>query len=153
MLVYGGTTIAVPVTMTEVAAAHVADNQHDINTGRSWPLQRKSGWSRYPGFMRRQSLPEHHRRANAIAAASTYAPRPEGSSFTYGLIAMVLAILALVIFGMFYGLEVLANPVMVGLGMAAFFVFGVLLRKRRKRLYTQAFERELRIREDLPHSE
>lgn len=94
-------------------------------------------------------MKEHDRRAEATAAASVYAPRPEGSSFTYGLIAVVLAILALVIFGMFYRVEVLASPVLLGLGLCIFFGFGIFLRKRRKRLHNQAYERELRILEDL----
>jgi hypothetical protein len=102
---------------------------------------------------RRDSLKEHRRRAEATAAASVYAPLPEGSSFTYGLISVVLAILALVIFGMFYGVEVLANPITLGLGLVMFFGFGIFLRRRRKRLHSQAFERELQIREDLPPDE
>ena len=86
-------------------------------------------------------------------AVETHALRPEGSSFTYGLIAVVLSALALVIFGMFYRLEVLAYPVLVGLGLTVSFVFGVLLRRRRKRLHGLAFEQALRLEKDMPPSE
>lgn len=73
-----------------------------------------------------------------------------GSSFTYGLIAVVLALLAVVIFGMYYRVAVLSDPFLLGVGMTMFFVFGIFLRVRRKRLHSRAFEGELRIREALP---
>lgn len=102
----------------------------------------------------RSKLPEQYRRLKAAAAAANkYAPRPEGSSATYGLIAVVLAFLGLVSFGMFYKIDVLAHPAFVGVGLAVVFVLGILLRKRRRRLHGQAFKHELGNQDDLPSSE
>jgi protein-S-isoprenylcysteine O-methyltransferase Ste14 len=101
----------------------------------------------------RAKLPEHHRRAKATTAANKYAPRPEGSSITYGLIAVVLAVLALIIFGMFYGLDVLAHPILLGLGSCVIFALGVLLRRRRRRRHGQAFDHEFSKHDNLPPRE
>jgi Flp pilus assembly protein TadB len=98
----------------------------------------------------RQNLPEHRRRAKAIAAANKYAPRPQGSAFTYGLVAVLLAIVALVLFGMFYGLEVLANPAALGVSLVPIFVLGVLLRRRRRRLHGEALDHELGHHDNSP---
>lgn len=100
--------------------------------------------------MWRQSLPEHHRRAKAIAAANTYAPLPEGSAFTYGLVAVLLALLMIVIFGMFYDLKVLAYPAALGASLVPVFVLGVLLRRRRRRLHGKAFDREFGNQDNSP---
>lgn len=102
----------------------------------------------------RSKLPEHFRRVKAAAAAANkYAPRPEGSSATYGLIAVVLAFLALVSFGLFYRIDVLAHPAFVVAGLVAMFVLGILLRKRRRRLHGKAFEHEMGNHDDFPSSE
>jgi protein-S-isoprenylcysteine O-methyltransferase Ste14 len=98
----------------------------------------------------RNKLPQVHRQAKATAAANKYAPRPEGSAFTYGSIAVVLAVLGIVIFGMFYDVEVLANPLLIGAGLVLVFMFGVLLRFRRRRLHGQAFEEELERHDNSP---
>lgn len=88
-------------------------------------------------------MPEHHKRTLAIAAANKYAPRPQGSAFTYGLVAIILAFLMLVIFGMFYDVEVLAHPVAIGAGFVPVFLLGVLLWRRRRRLHHNALNHEL----------
>jgi peptidoglycan biosynthesis protein MviN/MurJ (putative lipid II flippase) len=95
-------------------------------------------------------LPEHHRRAKAIAAANKYARRPNRSAFTHGLVAVILALLLLVIFGMFYGLEVLAYPAAVGAGLVPVFILGVLLRRRRRRLHGRAFDQEFGNQDNSP---
>lgn len=96
------------------------------------------------------SLPEHDRRVKAIAAANNYAPRPNGSAFTYGMIAVILAVLVIVIFGMFYSLEVLANPVGLGIFLVPVFLIGVFLRRRRRRLHSEAFSHELSNQNNTP---
>lgn len=79
----------------------------------------------------------------AIAAANKYAPRPEGSAFTYGLVAIMLAFLMLVIFGMFYDVEVLAHPVAIIASLVPIFLLGILLWRRRRRLHRDALDHEL----------
>ena len=96
------------------------------------------------------SLPEHHRRTKAIVAANKYAPRPEASGFTYGMIAVVLAVLIIVIFGMFYSLEVLAHPVALGASLMPVFLLGVLLRRRRRRLHGEAVDHEFGNQDNSP---
>ncbi len=98
-------------------------------------------------------MPEHHRRAKATAAANKYAPRPEGSAFTYGVIAVVLAILTIVVIGMFYGLEVFAFPVLLCGGLAVVFVLGVLLQRHRQQLHRQAFDHEFSDEDSTPPAE
>lgn len=87
-------------------------------------------------------LPEHERRAAAIAAANKYARRPEGSGLTYGFVAATMMLMTIIIFGMFYGLSPLEHPVVVGMMMALAFVGGVFLRKRRRRIHNKAFNHE-----------
>jgi len=72
------------------------------------------------------SLSEHERRVKAIAAANKYPPRPNGSAFTYGMIAVILAVLMIVICGMFYSLEILAHPVALAIALVPAFLVGGL---------------------------
>ncbi len=96
------------------------------------------------------ALSEPHRRAKATAAANKYARRPEGSAFTYGLVAVSLTLLMIVIFGMFYSLKVLSYPVALGSSLVPVFVMGILLQRCRRRLHNDAFDREFANQDDSP---
>ncbi len=56
-------------------------------------------------------MPDQIRRANAKAAASKYAPKPDGSAITYGLIAVSVLAVALIFYGVFYSVDMLSQPV------------------------------------------
>lgn len=87
-------------------------------------------------------MPEEKRKAEARDAANEYAPQPEGSSITYGLIAVVLLALALWVVGRFYGLNFLLHPISVGAAVVIVFIGGIALRKTRKRRHNAAFRSE-----------
>lgn len=97
-------------------------------------------------------MPETHRKSKARAAADLYAPKPEGSSLTYGLIAVVLVGLAMISFAMFYDANILAYPVVIMVGLAAALIGGVILRKRRKRNHAAAFAAEFERQDNSPPS-
>ena len=77
-------------------------------------------------------------RALAFTAASSYAPKPNGSIVVYGLIASVLFGVAIVLLGGFYGFDVTSYPVLGALGLAAAFALGVWFRIGRKRRHKEA---------------
>lgn len=79
------------------------------------------------------------RKARARAAAEQSAPRPVGSSLTYGFIGAVLAGLAMAIFATFYQASLTAIPVAILLAVG--FVAGVVLRKVRRRRHVCAYKR------------
>lgn len=94
-----------------------------------------------------------HRKAKAIAAAQKYAPKPEGSALTYGLIGVVLAVLGIISFGLFYQAPVFSYPLVVAGLLMAVFVFSIVLRFLRKRRHMAAFEREYDRHDNSPPSE
>jgi len=87
-------------------------------------------------------MPDEHRRTKARDAANEYAPKPDGSSLTYGFVGVSLAGLAMIFFDMFYDANIIAHPVIIAVLLAAVFLGGVILRKRRKRLHVAAFKDE-----------
>lgn len=95
-------------------------------------------------------LPDEHRKAKARSAAHKYAPKPEGSSLTYGVVGVVLALLAIVVFGIFYGVDVLSNPIIIGVILVVVFAFSVLLRKRRRRVHGEAYRQEYERHDNSP---
>lgn len=95
-------------------------------------------------------MPDKHRKTRARLAAEEYAPRPEGSSLTYGLIGVALLGLALIAFEMFYNANIFAYPVLIVLALAAVFLGGIVLRKRRKRLHVAAYKDEYTRQDDTP---
>lgn len=82
------------------------------------------------------------RQANARAAANSYAPEPVGSSLLYGLIAVTLVSLAMMIFSIFYGANIAAFPIVIGIILACAFVAGAILRRRRRHLHGLAYTQE-----------
>jgi hypothetical protein len=87
-------------------------------------------------------MPVSPRLARAVAAATKYAPKPQGSSLLYGLIAVAVLAIAMTAAGRFYAIDFLSFPVSVAIGGAAAFVFGVLLRGRRARAHRAAVDDE-----------
>lgn len=85
---------------------------------------------------------EGQREASARAAANSYAPKPVGSSLLYGLIAVTLVGLAMIIFSIFYGTNIAAFPIIIGIILAGAFVAGVILRRRRRHLHGLAYTQE-----------
>lgn len=83
------------------------------------------------------------RRANAKAAASRYAPPPDGSYVTYGFIAAASVAVGVMLVGGFFGVDMLSHP--TGLFWAALAAFGagVVGRTWQKRRFALAFQREL----------
>ena len=73
------------------------------------------------------------RQANARAAATKYAPRPDGSTLTYGLIAVSLLALGLALYGGFYAVDMFNQPIPLVLAGLGAFGFGAALRFRRQR--------------------
>jgi len=88
------------------------------------------------------------RQANARAAATKYAPRPDGSTLTYGLIAVSLLALGLALYGGFYAVDMFNQPIpLVLAGGLGAFGFGAALRFRRQRRHTVAYEAEYALRD------
>jgi hypothetical protein len=92
-------------------------------------------------------VPDKLRKANARAAATRYAPKPDGSTLTYGLIAVSLLALALALYGGFYQVDMLAQPVPLLLAGLGAFCIGVAFRLRLQRRHTAAYEAEYALRE------
>jgi hypothetical protein len=84
--------------------------------------------------------------ANARAAAQSYAPKPNGSTITYGLIAAALVLVVALIAGAFYRVDVLASLWPIALVTLAAFAAGVALRVRRRSAHELAFSAEYDVR-------
>lgn len=92
-------------------------------------------------------MPDKLRQANARAAATRYAPRPDGSTLTYGLIAVSLLALALALYGGFYHVDMLVAPVPLVLAGLGAFCFGAAFRLQLKRRHTAAYDAEYAVRQ------
>lgn len=92
-------------------------------------------------------MPEKVRQANARAAASKYAPRPDGSTLTYGLIAVTVLAVALAIYGRFYDVDMLSAPVALVLASIAAFVLGAGIRLRLQQRHAAAYQAEYALRQ------
>ena len=92
-------------------------------------------------------MPDKLRKANARAAATRYAPKPDGSTLTYGLIAVSLLALALALYGGFYQVDMLAQPVPLVLAGFGAFCLGIAFRLRLQRRHTAAYEAEYALRQ------
>lgn len=95
-------------------------------------------------------MPNTIRTANAKAAASAYAPAPNGSSLTYGFIAVSLLVLSLAIFSAFYSVDLLVYPLLIGLGIIVAFAGGIGLRRFRRRRHKAAVAAEYASRAQAP---
>jgi hypothetical protein len=92
-------------------------------------------------------VPDKLRKANARAAATRYAPKPDGSTLTYGLIAVSLLALGLALFAGFYRVDMLAQPIPLVLAGLGAFLVGAAFRLRLKRRHTAAYEAEYALRQ------
>lgn len=95
-------------------------------------------------------MPEKARRADARTAAAKYAPRPDGSMLTYGAIAVSVLAMALVAVSGFYQIDMLSQPLLLGLAGIVAFIGGCAVRIWMKRRHTAAFEAEYARREEAP---
>lgn len=94
-------------------------------------------------------MPNKLRRANATAAAQAYAPKPNGSAVTYGLVGAALLLVATFLAGAFFKTDVTSNPLaLLGLTVLAF-VAGAALRIWRQMEHARATGREYEKREPL----
>lgn len=91
-------------------------------------------------------MPEKVRQANARAAASKYAPKPDGSTLTYGLIAVSVLAVALAVYGQFYDVDMLSEPVALVLAGIASFALGAGIRLRLQQRHTAAYHAEYALR-------
>lgn len=85
---------------------------------------------------------QNKRQAEAREAANGYAPKPNGSSILYGLIAVTLMGMAIIIVSIFYQADMGAFPISIGIVLALAFVGGVVLRRRRRRQHSVAYAEE-----------
>lgn len=85
---------------------------------------------------------QNKRQTKAREAANGYAPKPNGSSILYGLIAVTLMGMAIIIVSIFYQADLGAFPILIAIVLALAFVGGVLLRRRRRRQHSAAYTRE-----------
>lgn len=83
-------------------------------------------------------------------AVSGYAPPPEGSAATYGLVSTALVFVILWGLARFYDIALISHLAFVGVSLILAVVFGVWLRNKRKHRHHQAFDAE-RIRSSSPH--
>lgn len=91
-------------------------------------------------------MPKAARVANARAAAQSYAPKPNGSVITYGLIAAALVLVVAAIAGAFYRVDVFSSLWPIALVTLAAFAGGAALRVRRRRAHERAFSAEYDVR-------
>ena len=94
-------------------------------------------------------MTEELRRTNARAAASRYAPPPDGSHLTYGSVAAAAAGVAVFFVGLFFGVDMLTQPLtLLGYAVAAF-AAGMAGHHWQSRRFARAYVRELAEREAL----
>ncbi len=79
----------------------------------------------------------------ARLAAAGYAPAPEASSLTYGLIGMALCSVGMWGAGQFYDIPLIPHLSLVLAGSLIAFPVGIWLRKTRKRRHVDACRVEL----------
>jgi hypothetical protein len=87
-------------------------------------------------------VPKAIRVANARAAAQSYAPTPNGSTITYGLIAAALMLVCAILAGAFYRVDVFAGIWGIATAVSLAFVAGVALRLWRQHEHERAFDAE-----------
>jgi len=87
-------------------------------------------------------MPKQVRVANARAAAQSYAPPPNGSTITYGLIGAALMLVATIIAGSYYRIDVISNPLPLAVATLVTFMAGVMVRVWRHREHERAFAAE-----------
>lgn len=87
-------------------------------------------------------MPNNLRRANATAAAQAYAPKPNGSAVTYGLVGAALLLVATFLAGAFFKTDITSNPLALLALTVLAFVAGVVLRMWRQMEHARATGRE-----------
>ncbi|WP_055045809.1 hypothetical protein [Devosia sp. A16] len=80
--------------------------------------------------------------ANARAAARSYAPKPNGTALTYGLIAAALTTAAAIIADAYFRTDVVGRPVGLAVIATLAFASGAVFRFWRQRRYVGAFRAE-----------
>ncbi len=80
--------------------------------------------------------------ANARAAARSYAPKPNGTALTYGLIAAALTTAAAIIAGAYFRTDVVGRPVGLAVVATLAFASGAVFRFWRQRRSVGAFQAE-----------
>jgi len=93
------------------------------------------------------TLDDQNRCDQAGQAAEEYAPKPKGSSLTYGIVGVALAAVLIYAVGGFYGFDALRYPALVIAILAVAFLGSVMLRKLRKSRHHTAARAEYALRE------
>ncbi len=83
------------------------------------------------------------RKEKALQAAADYAPAPEASALTYGIVSMALFCVGIWGMGRFYDVSLSPHLALLVVGSVIAFSGGVGLRKKRKRRHVDACEAEL----------
>ena len=78
----------------------------------------------------------------ALAAASRYAPKPNGSALTYGIVGAIVFGAAAAFVGWFYGIDLSRHLALSTGGLVIAFISGVVFRKSRNRRRHEAFATE-----------
>lgn len=86
--------------------------------------------------------PMKQRHEQAMRAASAYAPPPQSSALTYGLVSTTLACVILWGLARFYNVALVSHVVLVGVSLIIALVLGIWLRNRRKRRHRRAVDVE-----------
>ena len=81
-------------------------------------------------------------RSQAFAAASEYAPKPNGSAWTFGVIGAMLLGVVLVFIAAFYTIDLTRYPLLIAGGLTVAFACGVVVRRTLNRRHNEAFAAE-----------
>ena len=76
-------------------------------------------------------------------AAAGYAPAPEASALTYGMIGMALFSVGMWGAGRFYDVPLIPHLSLIVVGSLIAFPVGIWLQKKRKRRHADAYQAEL----------
>lgn len=87
--------------------------------------------------------PIDHQSTEAEIAGSGDAPEPVGSALTYGLVGVCLFGVAVWGVGKFYSIDLLPHAAPLAVSALLPFIFGLWLRRRRKRRHMRAHSPEL----------
>lgn len=87
-------------------------------------------------------MPNVSRTRKAEEAAASYAPSPNGSALTYGLIAASLVFIGALVVGAFYAVDIIANPWPLVGTTGVVFLLGAAVRIWKRRVNRKAVATE-----------
>jgi hypothetical protein len=87
-------------------------------------------------------MKDRQRKDASRMRAEAYAPRPQSSLLTYGIVGVLLAGLALIAFARFYDVILLAYSAWIAAGLPLAFAASIVLRMVRSRRHATAYREE-----------